>query len=111
MLSTMAHTSSVCRCRRLSRRTPHKTSGAPHKSASGDPTTSEGETRRSETLLGSESVTTNGTGNGSIAFSTTKAIRLGQNITATGPGGNASEFSAPRKVVLTNQGLGQGRAG
>jgi CSLREA domain-containing protein len=53
------------------------------------------------TLLGSKSVTTTGTGNVSFSFSTQKAIRLGQNITATatGPGGNTSEFSAPRKVV------------
>jgi len=51
--------------------------------------------------LGSKSVTTNGTGNVSFTFSTKKTIRLGQNITATatGPGGNTSEFSAPRKVV------------
>ena len=36
----------------------------------------------------------------SFTFSTKKAIRLGQNITATatGPSGT-SEFSAPRKVV------------
>ena len=54
-----------------------------------------------KTLLGSKSVTTNGTGNLSFTFSTKKAIRLGQNITATatGPSGNTSEFSAPRKVV------------
>ena len=51
--------------------------------------------------LGSKSVTTNGTGNVSFTLSTKKTIRLGQNITATatGPGGNTSEFSAPRKVV------------
>ena len=58
-------------------------------------------TNEGKTLLGSKSVSTNGTGNVSFTFSTTKTIRLGQNITATatGPGGNTSEFSAPRKVV------------
>jgi len=58
-------------------------------------------TDEGKTLLGSKSVTTNGTGNISFTFSTKKAIRLGQNITATatGPGGNTSEFSVPRKVV------------
>ena len=58
-------------------------------------------TDEGKTLLGSMSVTTNGTGNVSFTFSTQKAIKLGQNITATatGPGGNTSEFSAPRKVV------------
>jgi len=58
-------------------------------------------TDEGKTLLGSMSVTTNGTGNVSFTFSTKKTIRLGQNITATatGPGGNTSEFSAPRKVV------------
>jgi len=58
-------------------------------------------TDEGKTLLGSKSVSTDGSGNVSFSFSTTKAIRLGQNITATatGPGGNTSEFSAPRKVV------------
>jgi hypothetical protein len=61
-----------------------------------------GGTDEGKTLLGSESVSTNGTGNASIAFSTKKAIRLGQNITATATStstGDTSEFSAPRKVV------------
>ena len=54
-----------------------------------------------KTLLGSQTVSTNGAGDASFTFSTQKEIRLGQNITATatGPGGNTSEFSAPRKVV------------
>jgi hypothetical protein len=59
-------------------------------------------TNEGKTLLGSESVSTNGTGNASIAFSTKKTIRLGQNITATATStstGDTSEFSAPRKVV------------
>ena len=58
-------------------------------------------TDEGKTLLGSKSVTTDGTGNVSFTFSTTKAIRLGQNITATAtsPSGDTSEFSAPRKVV------------
>jgi hypothetical protein len=63
-----------------------------------------GGTDEGKTLLGSESVSTNGTGNASIAFSTKKAIRLGQNITATATStstGDTSEFSAPRKVVAS----------
>jgi hypothetical protein len=56
-------------------------------------------TDEGKTLLGSKSVTTDGTGNVSFTFSTTKAIRLGQNTTATSPSGDTSEFSAPRKVV------------
>jgi len=57
-------------------------------------------TDEGKTLLGSKSVTTNGTGDVSFSFSTKKRIRLGQNITATATGtGGTSEFSAPRKVV------------
>jgi hypothetical protein len=59
-------------------------------------------TDEGKTLLGSESVSTNGTGNASIALSTKKVIRLGQNITATATSastGDTSEFSAPRKAV------------
>jgi hypothetical protein len=54
-----------------------------------------------KTLLGTQSVTTDGSGNASFAFSTKKQVRLGQNITATatGPGGNTSEFSPPKKVM------------
>ncbi|MGH3146479.1 MAG: hypothetical protein ACRDTR_11830 [Rubrobacter sp.] len=59
-------------------------------------------TDEGKTLLGSKSVTTNVTGNVSFTFSTKKAIRLGQNITATATNtstGDNSEFSAPRYVV------------
>ena len=57
-------------------------------------------TNEGKTLLASKSVTTDGTGNVSFTFSTTKAIRLGQNFTATATGADGtSEFSAPRKVV------------
>ena len=59
-------------------------------------------TNEGKTLLGSKSVSTNGTGNVSFPFSTQKAIRLGQNITATATNastGDTSEFSGPRKVV------------
>jgi hypothetical protein len=57
-------------------------------------------TEEGKTFLGSKSVTTNGSGNVSFAYSTKKAIRLGQNITATATGaGGTSEFSGPRKVV------------
>lgn len=53
-------------------------------------------------LLFSKSVKTDGTGNASFAFSTTKKVKVGQNITATATKsstGDTSEFSAPRKVV------------
>ena len=58
-------------------------------------------TDEGKTLLGSINVSTDGSGGASFAFSTKKAIRLEQNIiaTVTGPGGNTSEISAPRKVV------------
>jgi len=58
-------------------------------------------TDEGKTLLGSEIVSTNGSGDASFVFSTRKEVRVGQNITATatGPGGNNSEFSAARKVV------------
>jgi hypothetical protein len=49
-----------------------------------------------------KSVSTNGTGNATLSYSTKKAIRLGQNITAAATNtstGDTSEFSAPRKVV------------
>jgi len=57
-------------------------------------------TDEGKTLLGSVAISTNGTGDASFTFSTKKAIRLGQNITATTTGAEGtSEFSAPRKVV------------
>jgi len=54
-------------------------------------------------LLFSKSVKTDGSGNASFAFSTTKKVGLGQNITATATkgSGDTSEFSAPRKVVAS----------
>jgi trimeric autotransporter adhesin len=54
-------------------------------------------------LLGTQSITTDGSGKVSFTFSTKKQIELGQNITATatGPGGNTSEFSAPKQVVAS----------
>jgi CSLREA domain-containing protein len=55
-------------------------------------------------LLFSKTVTTDGSGNASFAFATTKQVKLGQNITATatkGSTGDTSEFSAPRKVVAS----------
>ncbi len=59
-------------------------------------------TNEGKTLLGSKSVTTNGTGDISFTFSTKKAIRLGQNIRATATSTSTDDtpaFSAPRKVV------------
>jgi hypothetical protein len=60
-------------------------------------------TNEGKTLLGSRTITTDGSGDVSFAFSTKKTVRLGQNITATatGPGGNTSEFSAPNQVVAS----------
>jgi hypothetical protein len=54
-------------------------------------------------LLFSKSISTNGSGNVSFAFSTKKKVTLGQNITATAtdPAVNTSEFSAPKKVVAS----------
>ena len=56
-----------------------------------------------KTLLGSQFVSTDGSGEASFAFSTKQLVRLGQSITATatGPGGNTSEFSAPKQVVAS----------
>ena len=59
-------------------------------------------TDEGKTLLGSKTVTTDGSGNVSFTFSTTKKVALEQNITATATNtstGDTSEFSAPRKVV------------
>ncbi len=58
-------------------------------------------TDEGKTLLGSEIVSTNGSGDASFVFSTKKEVRVGQNITATatGSGGNTSEFSTPERVV------------
>ena len=60
-------------------------------------------TDEGKTLLGTQSITTDGSANVSFTFSTTKPIGLGQNITATatGPGGNTSEFSVPKQVVAS----------
>jgi len=60
-------------------------------------------TDEGKTLLGSQLVSTDGSGDASFAFATKKPVRLGQNITATatGPGGNTSEFSVPKQVVAS----------
>jgi len=52
--------------------------------------------------LGQTSVTTNASGNtGTFTFTPTRAVLVGQKITATAtdPGNNTSEFSAPRSVT------------
>ncbi len=52
--------------------------------------------------LGQMSVTTDASGNtGTFTFAPTRAVLVGQNITATAtdPGSNTSEFSAPRSVT------------
>ena len=49
--------------------------------------------------LGQKSVTTDENGDVSFTRQIAIAVRAGQVITATGPGGNASEFSGPRRVV------------
>jgi hypothetical protein len=52
-------------------------------------------------FIGQVRVRTDGSGNASFRFSPNSRVALGVNITATatGPGGNTSEFSAPRRVV------------
>ena len=52
-------------------------------------------------LIGQKSVTTDGSGDASFSYSPQSKVELGQNITATAtsPGGDSSEFSAPKKVV------------
>jgi hypothetical protein len=55
-------------------------------------------------LLGTQSVKTDGSGNVSLTFATTKKVSLGQNVTATATNtatGDTSEFSAPKKVVAS----------
>jgi hypothetical protein len=59
-------------------------------------------TNEGKKLLGTQSVKTDGAGDVSLTFATTKNVSLGQNITATATNtatGDTSEFSAPRKVV------------
>jgi hypothetical protein len=58
-------------------------------------------TNEGKKLLYSQAVATDGSGNASIGFTTTKKVSLGQNITATATDstGDTSEFSASRKVV------------
>jgi hypothetical protein len=60
-------------------------------------------TNEGKTLLGSQLVSTDASGEATFAFATKKPVRLEQNVTATatGPGGNTSEFSAPRQVVAS----------
>jgi CSLREA domain-containing protein len=59
-------------------------------------------TNEGKTFLGSITTTTDGSGNVSFTFATTKKVGLGQNMTATATTnatGDTSEFSVPRKVV------------
>jgi hypothetical protein len=60
-------------------------------------------TNEGRNYIGQKIVTTDGTGNFSFTFATTKKVALGQNMTATAmdPSGNISEFSAPKKVVAS----------
>jgi hypothetical protein len=52
-------------------------------------------------LIGQKSITTDAGGNASFIFSPKSKVEVGRNITATatGPGGDTSEFSVPKKVV------------
>ena len=52
-------------------------------------------------FIGQKSITTDGSGNVTFAFSTAQKVGLGRTITATAtsPGGSTSEFSAARTVV------------
>jgi trimeric autotransporter adhesin len=54
-----------------------------------------------KTFIGQRSVTTKANGNAPFTLSFAETVRAGRTVTATatGPGGNTSEFSAPRTVV------------
>jgi titin len=54
-----------------------------------------------QALRGQKSVTTDGSGNASFAFSSTNKVEVGRRMTATAtdPAGNTSEFSAAKTVV------------
>ncbi len=58
-------------------------------------------TNEGKKFIGQTSVTTGSDGLATFIFSPTKRVAVGQTITATAtdPGGNTSEFSAPRAVV------------
>jgi len=59
-------------------------------------------TNEGKTFIGQQSVTTNGSGNVSFAFSPSNAVAVGKTITATATKdftGETSEFSAPRTVT------------
>jgi CSLREA domain-containing protein len=60
-------------------------------------------TDEGKTFIGQESVTTDGSGNVTFSFVPAQKVGSGRRVTATatGPGGNTSEFSAPRTVVST----------
>ena len=60
-------------------------------------------TDEGKVFIGQKSVTTDGSGNVTFAFSPAQKVALGRTITttATSPGGSTSEFSAPRTVVST----------
>jgi hypothetical protein len=60
-----------------------------------------GGTDEGRKLIGQVRVTTNGNGDASFKYSPKSKVEAGRTITATatGPGGNTSEFSAPGKVV------------
>jgi hypothetical protein len=51
------------------------------------------------TYLGLKRVSTDANGEVSFTKALSAKVNAGQRITATGPGGNTSEFSAGRKVV------------
>jgi hypothetical protein len=54
-----------------------------------------------KTFIGQRSVTTDGSGNVTFPFSPAQRVGVGRTVTATatGPGGNTSEFSAARQVA------------
>jgi len=60
-------------------------------------------TEEGKVFIGTTSVKTEGSGNATFAFSPASKVGLGRTITATAtsPGGNTSEFSAPKMVVAS----------
>jgi CSLREA domain-containing protein len=61
----------------------------------------QGDPPEGKKYVGTKSVTTNANGNVSFTFTPSQAVAVGLRVTATAtnPGGNTSEFSAPKEVV------------
>jgi len=69
-------------------------------------------TNEGKKFIGQKSVITDGSGNATFSFSPAQKVGLGRTVTATAtnPGGNTSEFSAPRTVISSQDGGAQNYA-